>query len=365
LTELEQLRRKIDEIDQELLNLISKRIEIAKKLGELKKSRELPVADYQREEQVVARGLRLADDLGLDKELTSLMLRALIGICRKAQSRLKVAFLGPRGSFSEEAALKAFLEEGAEFQPMPSISDVFRAAESGDIDYGVVPVENSIEGGVGETLDLLVDTSLKVCGEVTVKISLCLIARPGLRLQDVKIVLSHPHAIAQCRNFLNHVLKNVKIETCSSTAEAVRKAMKLDGAAAIGSRAAASLYGGAILASEIQDLKDDVTRFFILGRKRIEKAKGSKTSIIFKLPHTPGALYEALAPFAARRINLTRIESRPAKGRPWEYVFHVDFEGDGERDDSCIQALEELKEKVLFLKILGAYGEVGETIEQA
>jgi len=360
LTKVEELRKRIDEIDRELLALISKRVEIARELGKLKKSRGLPIADHKREEEVIEKGLMLADELGLDRELTSLMLRALIGICRKAQSRLKVAFLGPRGSFSEEAALKAFLAEGADLQPMPSISDVFRATESGDVDYGVVPVENSIEGGVGETLDLLVDTPLKVCGEVTVRISLCLIARPGLRLQDVKIVLSHPHAIAQCKNFLNYVLKTARIETCSSTAEAVQKAVKIEGAAAIGSRGAASLYGGAVLASEIQDVKDDVTRFFILGRKRIERARGSKTSIIFRLPHTPGALYEALAPFAARKINLTRIESRPVKGRPWEYVFHVDFEGDGEKDELCIQALDELKEKALFLKILGAYGEVSE-----
>ncbi len=359
---VEELRRRIDEIDREILNLVLRRVEIAREIGKLKKKRRLPIADHQREEQVISQGLKLAEDLRLDRDLVELMLRSLIGICRRAQSRLKVAFLGPKGSFSEEAAMKAFLAEGAELQPMPSISDIFRAVESGDADYGVAPVENSLEGGVGETLDLLAETPLNVCGEVKIRINLTLIARPGLRLQDVKTVLSHPHALAQCRSFLNQVLKGVKIETCSSTAEAVKKAVKLDGAAAIGSRVAASLYGGAILASEIQDVKNDITRFLILGRKRIEKARGRKTSIIFRLPHSPGMLYEALSPFAARKINLTWIESRPVKDRSWEYVFYVDFEGDGESDERCVQALEELKEKTLFLKVLGAYGEIGEPI---
>jgi len=360
LAEIGELRERIDEIDREILTLISRRIEVARMLGELKRVRGLPVADYDREEEVLKRALAIADQMGLDRELTSLILRALIGMCRRAQARLRVAYLGPRGSFTEEAALKAFLIEGAEMNPVPSIRHVFRAAESGDADYGVVPVENSIEGGVGETLDMLVETPLRVCGEVAVRISLCLIARPGTRLQDVKTVISHPHAIAQCRGFLNSVLRNARIETCSSTAEAVERAVEMDGAAAIGSRAAAYLYGGEVLAGDIQDVRDDVTRFFILGRRRLERARGSKTSIIFRLPHTPGALYEALAPFAARRINLTRIESRPAKGRPWEYVFHVDFEGDGEGDERCIQALRELREKTLFLKILGSYGLVSE-----
>ena len=359
---VEELRRRIDEIDREILNLIAERVEIAKKLGKLKKKRGLPIADYEREEQVVSQVLKLADELGLDRDLVELMIRSLIGVCRRAQSKLRVAFLGPRGSFSEEATMKAFLAMGAELQPMPSISDIFRAVESGDADYGVVPIENSLEGGVGETLDLLVETPLRICGEVKIRINLTLIARPGLRLQDVKMVLSHPHALAQCRGFLNQVLKGVKVETCSSTAEAVRKAVKLEGAAAIGSRVAASLYGGAILASEIQDVKNDITRFVVIGRKPVERVKGKKTSIIFRLPHSPGMLYEALAPFAARKINLTWIESRPVKERSWEYLFYVDFEGDGESDERCIQALEELKEKSLFLKVLGSYGELGEPL---
>jgi len=361
MNSLDDLRNRINEVDREILRLLSKRVELARKIGELKKMKGIPIVDYERELEVLARGRKLAEELGLDKELVELALRAIIGICRKAQSPLKVAFLGPRGSFSEEAAVKAFLAEGADFYPMPSIRDIFRAAESGDADYGIVPVENSLEGGVGETLDLLAETPLKVCGEVEIRISLSLIARPGLKIRDIKLVLSHPHALGQCREFITKVLRNVKVEACSSTAEAVRKAVKLNGAAAIGSKAAANFYGGAVLASEIQDVKDNFTRFFVLGRKKIERVQGRKTSVIFRLPHTPGSLHEALEPFALRRINLTRIESRPVKGKPWEYVFHVDFEGDGEKDPRCAQALEELKEKTSFLKVLGCYGEVAGT----
>ena len=359
MTSIDELRREIDDLDRKLLNLISKRIELAKRIGELKKRENLPAVDLKREEEILSRGEELARSLGLDQDLVLIALRAIIGICRKAQSPLKASYLGPRGSFSEEAALKAFLSRGVELNPMPSIREVFRAAEVGDVDYGVVPVENSIEGGVKETLDLLVETPLRVCGEVQVRISLNLIARPGTRLEEVKLVLSHPHALAQCRGFLSRVLRNARLESCSSTAEAVRKAMEIEGAAAIASKNAAVLYGGEVLASDIQDVRDDVTRFFIVGRDRLEGSGRRKTSIIFRLRHQPGSLYDALSTFASRRINLTRIESRPVKERPWEYLFHVDFEGDGEKDERCVEALRELEEKTLFLKILGSYEELG------
>lgn len=355
---VDELRKRIDRIDREILELLARRVEVAKKIGELKREAGLPIADHEREREVVERGIKLAEQLGLDVGLIEIILNAVIGMCRKIQGGIKVAFLGPRGSFSEEAAVKAFLSRGAELYPMPTIRDIFRAAECGDVEYGIVPVENSLEGGVGETLDLLAETSLKICGEVKIRISMNLIARPGLKLHEVRAVLSHPHALGQCREFLGRVLSHAEIKTCSSTAEAVKRALEIDGAAAIGSRLAAILYGGEILASEIQDAKDNFTRFLILGRERLEGAVGCKTSIIFRLPHVPGSLYGALSVFASRKINLTRIESRPVKGKPWEYLFHVDFEGDPESDERCREALRELEEKALFLKVLGCYGEV-------
>ncbi|MCS7132881.1 MAG: prephenate dehydratase [Aigarchaeota archaeon] len=355
---IDELRERIDAVDRDLLELISRRVELAKRIGELKRALALPVADYKRELEVLERGKRFAEQLGLDVELMEIALNAIIGVCRKAQRTIRVAFLGPRGSFSEEAAVKAFLSKGAEFHPMPTIRDIFRATECGDMEYGLVPVENSLEGGVGETLDMLVETPLRICGEIKIRVSMNLIARPGLKLQDIKVVLSHPHALGQCREFLSKVLGGVEVRTCSSTADAVRRALESEGAAAIGSRIAAALYGGEVLASEIQDVRDNFTRFLILGRESIEDAVGCKTSIIFRLPHVPGSLYDALSVFASRRINLTRIESRPVKGKPWEYLFHVDFEGDYERDERCGGALEELGKKALFLKVLGCYGEI-------
>jgi len=359
MSELDELRRIIDEVDSEILRLVARRVEIARRIGELKRAGGLPVADLEREEEVLRRGGELAESLGIDKELALIALRALIGMCRRAQSPGRVSYLGPRGSFSEEAAFKALLSKGLEPYPMPTIKDVFRAVESGDAQYGVVPVENSIEGGVRETLDLLVETPLRVCGEVQVRISLNLIAKPGMRLEDIRVVMSHPTALAQCRGFLSRALKNVRVEDCPSTAEAVRRALEHDGAAAIASKMAAVVYGGEILASDIQDVKDDVTRFFIIGRERLAGSGRRKTSIIFRLQHRPGSLHEALSILASKKINLTRIESRPVKDRPWEYLFHVDFEGDGEAEERCIEALRELGEKALFLKILGSYEELG------
>jgi chorismate mutase/prephenate dehydratase len=358
MSELEELRRMIDEVDAGILHLVARRVEIARRIGELKRTSGLPVADLEREEEVLRRGGELAEALKIDKELISIALRALIGICRRAQSPGRVSYLGPRGSFSEEAAFKALLSRGLEPHPMPTIRDVFRAVESGDAEYGVVPVENSIEGGVKETLDLLAETPLSVCGEVQVRISLNLIAKPGTRLEDVQAVMSHPTALAQCRGFLSRTLRNVRVEDCPSTADAVRRALELDGAAAIASKIAAAVYGGEIIANDIQDVKDDVTRFFVMGRGRLAGSGRRKTSVIFRLQHRPGSLHEALSIFASKRINLTRIESRPVKERPWEYLFHVDFEGDGEEDERCIEALRELGEKALFLKILGSYEEL-------
>jgi len=354
---IEGLRSEIDEIDREIINLISRRVEVSKRIGELKKRLGLPAVDLGREAEVLRSRRELAARLSLDVELVDLAFKAIVGMCRRVQRR-RVAFLGPRGSFSEEAAARAFLKEGGELQPMPSIGDVFRAVELGDADYGVVPVENSLEGGVGETLDQLVETPLRICGEVKVKASLCLIARPGTSLQEVELVLSHPHALNQCRAFLSKALRHARVEVRSSTAEAVREAVLLERAAALGSRAAAILYGGEVLASDVQDSKESFTRFLVLGRERLQGTVGSKTSIIFKLPHTSGSLYNALQPFASRGINLTRIESRPARGELWSYVFHVDFEGDCERDEPCREALEDLKGRTLFLKVLGSYGEV-------
>lgn len=353
---VEELRKAIDEVDAELLKLIKRRAELAERVGEVKRSLGLPLVNAAREEEVLSKAREAAERCNLDTDLMLLAFKAIIGLCREAQRRrLTVAFLGPEGSFSEEAAVRAFLASGAHFRPVPTIRDVFRSVEEGDADYGVVPIENSLEGSVVETLDLLPRSKLKVCGEVELRIKLNLIAGADTDLEDVKCVLSHPHALGQCRKFLETTLRRAEVRSCSSTAEAVREAIKLRGAAAIGSEYAATIYGGRILARGIEDARDNFTRFLVVGHKRLAEGKGRKTTVVFHLPNVPGALYKALASFALRNINLTHIESRPVKDEPWEYLFYLDFEGD-EEDEACRQALKELAERALLMKVLGSYG---------
>jgi chorismate mutase/prephenate dehydratase len=350
---LESLREQIDEVDLEILKLIKRRAELASAIGELKRRLSMPISDPAREANALARIASEAQARGLDVELITLAFKAIMGSCKKVQERTRVAFLGPRGTFSEEAALKAFLSEGARLEPFASLSGVFEAVERGSVDYGVVPIENSIEGFVGEALDLLAASDVRVCGEVEVRVCLNLIAKPGAKLEGIKVVLSHPQALSQCRSFLRRVLHDVEVRECSSTAEAVRMAVGSDGAAAIGSSLAATIYGGEVVMRCVEDFKDNYTRFLIIGRKRVEGAVGCKTSVIFEVPHTPGSLHKALSPFASRGVNLTCLVSRPIKGRPWKYMFYLEFEGD---DEGCLR---ELGERATSVKVLGTFGRLG------
>ncbi|MEM4848113.1 MAG: prephenate dehydratase, partial [Ignisphaera sp.] len=281
----------------------------------------------------------------------------LDGIALKALKPIVVGFLGPRGSFAEEACLKVFSSQGVNLIAYTSIRDVFRGVEAGEIDYGVVPLENSLEGSVGETLDMLAQTSAKICGETEVKISLNLIAKPGTKIENIKVVLSHPMALAQCRNFIYTKLKNVVVETRSSTSEAVKEAVEREGVAAIGSELAAKIYGGEILIKGIEDYRENYTRFIVIGYKPLDIGVSVKTSIILTLKDVPGSLYRALEPFATRGINLTKIESRPIKGRPWEYMFFIDFTGSIE-DPVVREAIDELTSRTTSIKVLGSYRKI-------
>ncbi|MEM2739784.1 MAG: prephenate dehydratase [Candidatus Bathyarchaeia archaeon] len=353
--DLEGLRREIDELDKRIVELLARRASIARAIGEVKREAKLCITDLGREWEVLSNVRAESLKLGLNPDVVVDIYRRIIDLCRSVQSSVKVAFLGPRGSFTEEAARRFFpLEDYIEFMGYPSIRDLFRAVEEGEADYGVAPIENSIEGSVNETLDLLFETKLKICGELEHRIRLNLIARPGLRIEDIKVLISHPQAINQCRSFIARALKGVEIREAASTSQAVKIALESEYTAAIGSELAAKLYSGEVLAKGIEDYRDNYTRFFLLGWEDTPRTKGCKTSIVFSTPHRPGALYRALSVFAGRGINLTKIESRPIKGRPWEYLFYVDFEGHRE-DEVCRQAVEDLKEKTLFVKILGSY----------
>ncbi len=269
------------------------------------------------------------------------------------QKNVKVAFQGEPGAYSESAVLTFF---GSSSQPVPCrrFSDVFRSVETGETEFGVVPIENSIEGSVNQVYDLFLKYDHKVCGEIVLKIAHCLIANPGTKLDTIKVIYSHPQALAQCRSFL----ENLDCEMISTydTAGSVKmiKEQQLMDAGAIAGERAAEIYNMNILARNISDTPNNYTRFFVLSKNDAPPSGNDKTSVIFSTRHVPGALYQILGEFAKRKINLTKIESRPTKRRPWEYNFYLDFEGH-RTEKHCAEALEGLRSKAVFVKVLGSY----------
>ncbi|MGI0029158.1 MAG: prephenate dehydratase [Nitrososphaera sp.] len=272
-----------------------------------------------------------------------------------------VAFQGERGAYGEMAAVRYF--PGAELLPLKSFQDVFVAAENGDADFAVVPVENSIEGSVNEIYDLLLQTRLLgVVGEIYQRVRHCLIANRGAKKSAVRYAHSHPQALAQCRRYLQkHRIEPVPAYDTAGAAKTIKETGATD-AAAIASKRAAELYGMLILDEGIEDRKNNYTRFLVLSTRRPEsrrlRAGSYKTSIIFSVKHVPGALFGIVGEFAVRKINLTKIESRPTKEKPWEYNFYVDFEGHSE-EKAVKEALRAIKPKTLYVKILGSYRKAG------
>jgi prephenate dehydratase len=264
-----------------------------------------------------------------------------------------VALLGPRGTFSEEAAIKF----GGESKRIlcDTIEDVFEGVIAGEVDYGIVPVENSLEGSVTTTLELLLETPLTICREVVLNINHCLLALPGTKIEDMYEIISHPHALAQCRRFLR-TLKGVKTRNFSSTGEAAREITinKLKGTAAIAPRVASKFYNLSILKEGIQDQEKNQTRFFVIGRKCPDSSPREKSSIVFGLKDRPGALYDVLGHFAKGKVNLTKIESRPTKKGLGEYIFYIDFIGDAE-SERIKRILDSVKKLTTTFKVLGSY----------
>ncbi len=266
---------------------------------------------------------------------------------------LRVAFQGELGAYSE-MAVYSFFGQSAEVKPCKIFDDVFESVKTEDADYGVVPIENSIEGSVNRTYDLFLEYDLKVCGEIIIRISHCLIAHKGTKLDQIKTVYSHPQALAQCRKFLEqNKLQAISTFDTAGSVKMVKEEGLMD-AAAIASERAAQIYDMTILEKEIEDIKNNSTRFFVLNKQDSPYSGQDKTSIIFAAKSVPGALHKILKEFADRNINLTKIESRPTKSTPWEYHFYLDFEGH-RTETKCQQALESIKDKTLFVKILGSY----------
>ncbi len=266
---------------------------------------------------------------------------------------MKVAFQGEKGAYSE-MAVYAFFGKAAEVQPARDFKDVFESVAHKEVQHGVVPIENSLEGSVNQTYDLFLKYDLKVCGEVIVRVSHCLLANKKTTLRQVTTVYSHPQALAQCRNYLEKSGWEL-IPTYDTAGSAkMLKEKNLKDAAAIASERAAELYGLKILAREIEDNPNNYTRFFVLSKEDSPVTGNDKTSIIFAAAHIPGSLYQALGEFAKRGVSLTKIESRPTKQTPWEYNFYLDFEGH-RTEPRCIEALEALRKYSAFVKILGSY----------
>ncbi|MFP3283042.1 MAG: prephenate dehydratase [Nitrososphaeria archaeon] len=267
--------------------------------------------------------------------------------------RVRVAFQGERGAFTEDA-VRAYFGDDVEAVPLRALRDVFSSVEEGSARYAVVPAENSLAGTVGEAYDLLMVHDLGIHGEVILRVEHNLLSIPGATVDGIREVWSHPQAIDQCREFLGSL--DVDVVPMWNTAAAARRlADRRDHSiGVIASRRAAEIYGLAVLASNIEDDPNNYTRFFVLSRESRAPTGDDKTSVIFSTEHEPGALYRCLEPFAARGINLTKIESRPTRSRPWEYNFYLDFEGHA-ADSACSGALKELSERAKFMKVLGSY----------
>jgi len=263
-----------------------------------------------------------------------------------------VAFQGEKGAFSEEAVLRFFGE--VDLLASRSIGDVFDAVTGGQAEFGVVPVENSQAGSINETYDLLLRYDLGIYGEIAIEVNHCLLAPPGESLESIRTVYSHPQALAQCAEFLAKL--NVEIVPTYDTAGSAKMIREkgLVNCAAVASRRVSEIYRMEVLAEAIQTIPGNYTKFFVISPQKAHRADESKTSLVFSISNAPGALYDCMGAFATRGINLTKLESRPSKGKPWEYVFYVDFEGHTE-DDICSQALQNLQGLTSFLKILGSY----------
>ena len=349
---LDDLRKKIDFIDTEIVRLIGERVTIAQEIGEEKRVEGRRVNDQAREDEVLNHIRHIAGSENLNPEIIENIYRQIITACRRTQGA-EVAFQGEIGAYGEEAALR-FFGPLMSTRPCESLEEVFKVVEQDKAQFGIIPVENSLEGSISRSYDLMLDSSLKVSGETELRIVHCLIANPGTRLDLIRRVYSHPQALGQCKAFLKHL--GCELIPTSDTAGSVKmiKEKGLSDGAAIASARAADIYGMNILAREIEDNPHNFTRFFILSREDCPPSGNDKTSVVFAVKHRPSALYDFLKEFADQKLNLTKIESRPTRRKPWEYNFYLDF--DGHRNDKAArEVLGRLEEKSLFLRILGSY----------
>jgi chorismate mutase / prephenate dehydratase len=348
---MRRLRAEIDAIDNEILALLNRRAEAVIEVGKVKAEHQLRYYVPEREVEILRR-LMDSNAGPFPNDALKTIYREIISASLALEKPLSVAFLGPKATFTHLACLKHF-GESAEYVPQINVSEVFDAVERGFADFGVVPIENSSEGIVSHTLDMFVDHNLLISGEILVEVAHDLLSVTG-DLDHVRKIYSHPHAIAQCRSWLERNLRSLPVFDVESTARAAELAADDPSAAAIAGEAAAKSYGLKAIRKRIQDNANNFTRFIIVGRIAPERTGNDKTSVLFSGRDEVGALYLMLEPFAKEGVNLTKIESRPIKKKAWEYLFFLDMEGHI-ADGPVKGAIDGLRMRATYLKILGSY----------
>ncbi|OGB24052.1 MAG: chorismate mutase [Burkholderiales bacterium RIFCSPLOWO2_02_FULL_57_36] len=348
---LKPLRDQIDAIDKQILDLLNHRARVAQEVGHVKAETSAPVFRPEREAQVLRTvaernpGPLLAGDV-------QTVFREIMSACRALEKRVTVAYLGPAGTFSEQAVYQQF-GRAVEGLPCASIDEVFRAAEAGTADFGVVPVENSTEGAINRTLDLLLQTSLLISGEVSLPVHHSLMSKTG-SMDGITRICAHSQALAQCQSWLNQHYPNIERLAVASNGEAARIAGEDQAVAAIAGEIAGQNYDLQVVNAHIQDDPHNRTRFAVIGRLQTAPSGKDQTSLVLSVPNKAGAVYNLLAPLAKHGVSMTRFESRPARMGTWEYYFYVDVEGHA-KDEKVANALDELKQNAAFFKLLGSY----------
>jgi len=351
---LADARQRIDQIDRDIQGLIAERANWARQVGKAKGPLKAAVEYYRPERE--AQVLRMAIDRNegpLSDEVLVRVFREIMSACLAQQEPLKVGYLGPEGTFSEQAMRKHF-GHSAHGLPLASIEEVFQEVEAGHADFGVVPVENSGQGTIQVTLDMFLTSNLKICGEVELRVRQFLLSRSG-HIEDIERIYSHPQSFAQTKAWLRANLPKAEKIPVSSNAEAARRARNADDAAAIAGEAAGHVYGlKKVVVSPIQDRDDNTTRFLVLGRQFFPSSGHDRTSVLVSIKDQPGALFNVLSPFARHGVSMSRIESRPSHHARWEYAFFIDLAGHIE-DAPMKAALAELEKHAAQIKVLGSY----------
>ncbi len=349
--DLTKLRKEIDRIDSQILRLINQRLEIGKKVGRVKKKSGSQILDRSRERSVIEKLTKLNKGPA-DKELLSYFFNVIMTATREIQKPKTISFLGPEASFTHVAALTHFKHSGR-FIEQPNLYEIFRQVEKNESHFGVIPVENSIEGAVNHTLDLFADFDLNICAEHYEPVSHDLLSITGEQ-GDVEKIYSHPQAIAQCKTWIKNKYSHTRVYETSSSSKAALLAAGDKAIAAIANKQAAHLYELQIVESKIEDYSSNITRFLIIGKNHPDPTGNDKTSIMFATSHKPGALFKALAPIDKAGLNMLKLESRPTRHQNWSYFFFLDIEGH-QKDALLSATIAKIKKQVLSLKILGSY----------